>query len=153
MAKSTASLRVFGDDLDPSEITRLLGSAPSDCYRKGDLVSPKRATTRQYGMWSLSASNAEPDDFRLQVGTLLSSVTQDLCVWHSLGQRFQVDLFCGFFMDTGNQGFTLSVETITALAARGIEPGFDIYSPSPEDEEKYLASREEGATGAPSGET
>jgi hypothetical protein len=41
-----------------------------------------------------------------------------------------VDLFCGFFMEESAPGFTLSVRSLTALAARGIEAGFCIYGPT-----------------------
>lgn len=93
-------------------------------------------------MWSLKAQEAEPESFDSQVSSLLSRLTQDTAIWTNLGRDFQVDLFCGFFMDNRNQGFTLSIETLQALAARGIEPGFDIYAPSPEEEAEYWARQE-----------
>jgi ribosomal protein L19 len=147
MAKSAVSLRVFGDDLEPDEITTVLGSSPSTSYRKGDLISPGRSDAiRKYGMWILKAPDSEPDDFKTQVDQLLSTVTQDFAVWRSLGQRYQVDLFCGFFMDTRNQGFTLAVQTMRALLERGVEPGFDVYAPTPEEEAEYW-KKQEGTTG------
>jgi ribosomal protein L19 len=88
-------------------------------------------------MWSLNAQEAECESFDSQVSMLLSRLTQDTTIWTSLGREFQVDLFCGFFMDTRNQGFTLSIETLKTLAVRGIEPGFDIYAPSNEEEAEY----------------
>ena len=143
MPKSTASVRVFGDDLDPDRVTELLGTAPTTSYQKGDLVSPKRTdTVRKYGMWSLSVEDAEPDNFEQQVKQLLSKLTQDLTVWHSLSKRFEVDLFCGFFMDNRNQGFSLPVATIAALAERHISPGFDVYAPTEEEEAEYWAKQD-----------
>jgi hypothetical protein len=133
MAKSAVSLRVCGDDLEPNEITHALGVAPSTSYRKGDLISPGRSDAiRKHGMWILKETDSEPDEFDKQVEQLLSKLTHDLAVWDSLGQRYQVDLFCGFFMDNGNQGFTLTIETLRALVERGIAPGFDVYAPTPD---------------------
>ncbi|MBK1616575.1 hypothetical protein CKO44_24340 [Rubrivivax gelatinosus] len=143
MAKSAVSIRVCGGDLEPDEITAALGSAPSMSYRKGDLISPGRsAAVWKYGMWILKASESEPADFEKQVDQLLSTLTLDFSVWRSLGQRYQVDLFCGFFMDHRNQGFTLAVPTLSALVVRGIEPGFEIYAPTPEEEAEYWAKQE-----------
>jgi Domain of unknown function (DUF4279) len=134
MAKSAVSLRVFGDNLDPTEITALLGAKPSTSYCKGDLVSPGRSLTiRKHGMWSLKAEDAEPEAFDAQIQGLLARLPDDLNIWRSLADRYQVDLFCGFFMDTTNQGFTLSTKTMACLAERSIEIGFDVYSPSPEE--------------------
>ncbi len=147
MAKSAVSFRVCGDDLEPDEITSALGYAPSTSYRKGDLISPGRSDAiRKCGMWILKEPDSAPEEIDRQVEHLLSKLTNNLAIWDSLGQRYQVDLFCGFFMDTRNQGFTLSVETLRSLAERRIAPGFDIYAPTPEEEAEYWA-REEGAPG------
>ena len=143
MAKSSVSLRVSGDDLDPDEITMLFGMVPSTSHRKGDLVSPGRGPTiRKHGMWSLKADDAEPEAYDAQIAGLISRLPQDLSVWRSIAEKYQVDLFCGFFMDTTNQGFTLSPKAMSSLAERGIEVGFDIYSPSPEEEAEYWAKQE-----------
>ncbi len=148
MPRSTVSLRVFGDDLDPAAVSRLLGCEPDQSYRKGDLVSPGRNTaTRKCGMWSLKAQEIDPENYDAQVEAVLSKVTQDSETWRALGERYEIDLFCGFFMDTTNQGFSLSTRTIGALAARGIEPGFDIYASSPDEEAEYWA-RQGGPSGA-----
>ena len=147
MAKSAVSLRVCGDDLEPDEITNALCYAPSISYRKGDLISPGRSDAiRKYGMWILKEPDSDPDEIDKQVERLLSKLTKNLAIWDSLGQRYQVDLFCGFFMDTRNQGFTLAVATLRSLAERRIAPGFDIYAPTPEEEADYWA-RQEGAPG------
>lgn len=136
MPKSTVALRVFGDELDPGEVTALLGCEPSLSYRKGELVSPGRSEVRRkYGMWNLKGADSEPEHFDQQIQSLLEKLTPDAQVWHDLGTRFQVDLFCGYFMTESNQGFSLSLATISALATRRIEPGFDLYAPDPEDEE------------------
>jgi hypothetical protein len=137
MAKSTAALRVSGDHLDPNEITSFLGAAPSFSYRTGDLISPgKGETRRKCGMWLLEANDEEREDFAAQVDSILSKLSSDLGVWRAVGAKYQVDFYCGFFMDTTNQGFSLPLSVMDALAQRRIEIGFDVYSPSPEDEAK-----------------
>ena len=134
MNKSTASLRVSGDDLDPEDITQLLGSEPSFSYRNGDLISPGRsAARRKCGMWLLKSGDAEPEDYHKQIESILSSLTNDLEIWRELSNKYEVDFFFGFFMGTGNDGFTLPSKVLNILSERHIDIGFDIYAPSPED--------------------
>jgi len=148
MAKSTASLRVFGDNLDPDAISRALGHPPTQSYRIEDLISPeRRPEKRKCGMWLLAVPDADPEDFQEQVDALLSKLTEDLNIWLQLTEQYQVDLYCGFFMETTNQGFTLSTRSMSVLVARGIKIGFDVYSPSPEEEVEYWAKQEGKASG------
>ncbi len=143
MAKSTASLRVFGDELDPDTVTRTLGHEPSQSYRRGDFISPgRRPEQRKCGMWLLAATDAEPEAFEEQIEALLLKLTDDLTVWRKLTEHYQVDLYCGFFMDTSNQGFSLPARSMSLLTARGIEIGFEVYAPSPEEEAEYWAAQE-----------
>lgn len=96
-------------------------------------------------MWCLTVPDAEPENYEEQVNQLLAGLTPDLSVWHQLGQRFEVDLFCGFFMDNRNQGFVLSIRTLAALTERGITPEFDVYAPTPEEEAEYWAKQDTDA--------
>jgi Domain of unknown function (DUF4279) len=142
MSKSTVSLRVFGEDLEPDALSTLFGCFPDKSYRKGDTVSPRLPEhRRKCGMWSIKAVEAEPEAYDSQIQQVLSRVSQDESVWKSVRESYEVALFCGFFMDTTNQGFCLSVASLEALARRGIQPSFDIYAPTPEEEAEYYAKR------------
>lgn len=132
---STAVLRVFGDDLDPDEVSTLLGSSPSSSARKGDrLVNAAIGRVRilKTGRWSLSAVDNRPENIEAQIFTILGGVTDDLAVWRSLGERYRVDLFCGVFMESGNDNLRLSPQALLALGQRGIELELDIYDPADE---------------------
>jgi hypothetical protein len=59
-------------------------------------------------MWRLDSPSMESSDFNRQVAELLNSLTQDLSAWQQLSQRYQVDLFCGWFMQEGNEGEDIS---------------------------------------------
>jgi hypothetical protein len=130
---SKATLRIFGDDVVPTEITRLLGSQPTTARAKGETwvgaKSGKEITART-GNWRLEASAREPEDLDGQVQELLGKLTQDLEVWAALAQRFRVDLFCGLFMKSANEGVDLSPATLAALGNRGIKLSLDIYDSS-----------------------
>jgi hypothetical protein len=134
--RSVVSLRIISEDLDPNEITRLLGASPTYTQIKGEkIVGKKTGYVRiaKFGMWQLSASDREPEDMDGQIREILSQTTRDLAVWQSIAQKHGIDLFCGLFLCDINEGMTLSPESLLALGERGIELGLDIYSGYDED--------------------
>jgi len=62
--ESHATLRFFGDDLDPDEVTALLGGPPTHATRKGDLrcVRNGREVRELRGSWRCSADPRIPGD-------------------------------------------------------------------------------------------
>jgi len=129
--KSVASLRIFGHELIPENISACLGSRPSTSYRKGDVeqLYGGRELTRKTGAWLLNADDCEPENLDGQITDLLGRLTPNLEVWKQLSQQFEIDLYCGLFMEKTNEGFSLSPTTLLALAERHIEFGIDIYAP------------------------
>jgi hypothetical protein len=130
--RSVATLRIMGDDLIPAEITKLLGSEPTESQAKGDqIIAPKTGNIRiaRSGMWRLHATEREPEDINGQVNEVLDKLTCDLNAWTEIAQRFKIDFFCGLFMDVGNEGIELSPQTMILLGQRGIKLGLDIYAP------------------------
>ena len=135
--KSSVTLRIGGDDLVPHEITKLLGAQPTAAQTKGDkIVGHKTGHVRiaKMGVWRLEAKDREPEDMDGQVQELLGQVTGDLTIWKSIGEKYQIDLFCGIFLGGSNEGMTISAACLAALGERGIEMGLDIYSGHDEDE-------------------
>lgn len=128
LARAVATLRVVGDDLVPSEITRVLGCEPTTGWAKGDERTLHGvARTATFGKWSLEAEETSPADIDAQVANLLGRLTSDLSVWADLGDRFDVNLFCGWFMDVGNEGVSLDPSTMSSLGSRGIMLDVDLY--------------------------
>lgn len=130
VSKSQASLRIGGDELDPQEITVLLGSEPSSSYSKGEeLVGKKTGRVRiaPFGFWCKNAKKREPEDLDGQIDEILSQLNDDLGVWADVSKRFDVNLFVGLFLDEGNEGCVLSADSIAKLGNRAIELQLDIY--------------------------
>ncbi|WP_140908423.1 DUF4279 domain-containing protein [Cognatiluteimonas lumbrici] len=130
-SESTVTLRIFGETLVPSEIEGLLGVTATDSYAKGDVLpgrgkdgGPRLA---RQGMWRIEVERSEPADLDSQIRAILNLLPSDLAIWSSLDPKFQLDLFCGFFMSEGNEVIALPSETLTALADRSIELVLDIY--------------------------
>ena len=138
LARSRAALRLFGDDLQPEEITALLGAPPTASRRRGE-QDDRRRNPRHWptGAWILSADDLVPADPDRQVAQILDQLTADVAVWRSLAARFRVDMFCGWFMDEVNEGVSLSVATLRSLGERGILLDMDLYGradePSPDE--------------------
>jgi hypothetical protein len=127
---SAACLRLFGDDLEPDEITHILRCAPTAAHRTGEVIRYKSGRERvvKCGNWQLNANKAEPEDINRQVRWLLSQVEPDPDAWKRLTQRFEVDIYCGLFMKRSNEGFSLAPDVMALLGERGIHLGFEIYS-------------------------
>ena len=129
IAKTSVGLRIFGDDLDPDEITRQLGAQPTVGVRKG--VERRRPSGHSHialtGQWLLTAPTAAPGDLDEQIRALLATLTDDLEIWRDLGRRYRCDLFCGLFMIEGNEGIGLEPETVRLIGERGLKIDLDIY--------------------------
>lgn len=129
-------LRIFGDSLEPAEITALLGREPTRSFSKGDRnvgANGKEYAPRRTGMWLLEASKG-PQGVEGCILGLLAELPQDLSVWAALSTRFELILSVGLFMDETNEEFALPCAVLEALGRRGISINFDIYAPirSPE---------------------
>jgi len=136
ISRTVATLRFFGDDLQPDEITTALGRPPSESTVKGaEWTTPSgRLKVANRGSWRLRAEDCEPGDLDSQIEELLSGLTGDLSVWMDLAKRFRADVFCGLFLDDFNEGISLSPRTLELLGSRHLLLGLDIYSRSDEGE-------------------
>lgn len=134
VGRTTATLRLFGKDLDHDEVTRLLGCEPTETHRRGDPVTKDGRGSRKNNSWRLSSHLPETAGINEHVRAILARVTQDLDAWKSLA-RFAPNIFVGVFLTGFNQGDILTPATSALLGERGIELQLDIYSHSEDDEE------------------
>jgi hypothetical protein len=129
LARSAATLRIGGDDLNPSKMSRLLGATPTLARAKGEPMKPGGQAIARAGQWHLSAKDTQPADIDEQVGEILAQLPTDLEIWRALTARYRVDLFCGWFMSERDEGLEISAETLSALGTRGIKLGVCLYPP------------------------
>ena len=112
------------------ELTLLLGHEPSDSELKGqEIVGRSTGNVRvaRTGSWRLSAAKQAPGNLDAQIDEILSKLSSDISVWKKVTERYRADLFCGLFLNGGNEGLTISAKSLAALGSRGIEMGLDIY--------------------------
>jgi len=131
-----ASLRVFGDVLEPAEVSALLGRPPTRQHRKGDKVAGKAGgngdAVEPTGAWILDSTLSERSELEEHIEVLLASLSNDMDEWASLTHRFSASILCSLFLDQYNEGFELSPRISQALSERGLVIGFDIYSGDPD---------------------
>lgn len=132
IARVRASLRVFGDVLEPEEVSALLGHPPSRSHRKGDKCGPNGTSVEPTGAWILDSRISEKNEVEDHVESILALLTSDHDEWASLTERFSASILCGIFLDQYNEGFELSPRLCKALANRGLVIAFDIYSGDPD---------------------
>lgn len=137
MPRLSVSLRVVGDALDPAEVTRIFGVEPDVGVRKGE-ARWRRGTTvvQPTGMWSRRAQPKPAAEWDLDglISALLAEFPADPAIWHALGRRYTLDVFCGLFMGRENQGAALRPGMLRALAERGLTLDLDVYGPPPDAE-------------------
>ena len=128
--RSTVTLRILGDDLDPAEVTRLVGATPSGAARRGEpiLSSLNRTFTALTGRWALRVRELAPGDLDTQIREILDRTTDDPAVWHQLAQRFECKLVCGLFLRTGNELATIAPDLLGRLGERHLRLDLDLYT-------------------------
>ena len=124
--RTSLTLGIHGDDLDPAEISVLFGCPPSHSHRRGDLRPRGRSQWRS-GAWLLSVDAISPTSPSDLLETLLAKVPAAPSFWKRLRERFAVHLGFGLFLDADNRGFDLPAATLTRLATLGFDLYFDIY--------------------------
>jgi len=132
------TLRVSGDKLDPEKITSILKCPPTRSHIKGSrsITTPRgNISVPKKSQWALSiySKDYENGEIELEEGLkiLLGKLPSDAKLWRSLTTKYDVDVFCGLFLETSNRGFGLSANASKMLSHRNLEIGFDLYFDPP----------------------
>lgn len=130
MQSTVVTIRFFGDDLRPEELTQRLGKMPTRAHAKGDELRSKSGTRiARTGLWNLTLEGDAPDDFETLLTQLLDQLSSDCSIWLNLSERYAGNLFIGLFMGSSNAGFEISCNVVESIAQRGLALHFDIYDP------------------------
>jgi hypothetical protein len=129
-AETFASLRLYGDALVPTEITRLFHIEPSDCANMGlESTSPSgKSRNAPTGRWILQTKG------NVQSTNLESHIEWILDRLEAAGIRIDIlpgvkraDIFCYWRSATGHGGPQFSPEILERLAKSDLTLGLDIY--------------------------
>ncbi|MCB9134366.1 MAG: DUF4279 domain-containing protein [Anaerolineales bacterium] len=132
ITRSTVSIRFRGYDLDPLNLSTLLGCSPSSAAKRSEELINSNGDIRvvKKGFWHLSYGDSDAIEIEEKIHLLLGKLTDDLNVWQMITQSVKADLFFELFLDGWNEGFELSPATLKKLSDRNLKIGFDIYSPT-----------------------
>jgi hypothetical protein len=121
----SATLRIFGEALDLSEITRSMGLLPTRSYKKGDLIGPCGNLYSQ-DAWFYSAELPEeaPLDAHLQI--LWADVAPGRDFLLALKAKHKVDVFCGYRTNHGSAGFEVEAKSLAIFTALDIPFGVSV---------------------------
>lgn len=127
-------LAIYGDDLDPDEVTAKLGVRPTRGHRRGDRRRPD-SLPFDAGAWLLERRGTQPVEPNRLLAELVAMLPlEDAEVWAELRSRFNVQLRWGLHMSGWNRGFQLSGETMGRISRVVDSVGFDIYAYGEEEE-------------------
>lgn len=130
--ETCATLAVYGEELEPDDITAMLGCAPTSSHRRGDRRG-KRSPPAKRGGWLLEHRGKRPDGPEELTAVLLDQVSKDPAVWKALVERYDVQLRLGIHITGWNRGFGLSSALVGRIAALGPSIDVDLYSYDPEE--------------------
>ena len=117
------ALCIYGADLDPAEISQLLGVSPTHAHKRGERKAP-RSPPWNKGAWIREVRCFEPINPDSMFEQLLSDLPAEAEVWKQLASRFQLRVDFAVHTDVGCT-FVLAPATVKLIAARLAE--FQIY--------------------------
>jgi hypothetical protein len=137
------TLAIYGEQLDPAEITQLLKLKPTRCHRKGEAITTAPATRSHKvstGAWLLTSenhvNNAVFEEHLSWLLNVLSEKQQALEQVQKLGCNVQVR--CGWHAASSNTVPELSVDVMSRLVQLNLPILFDIYFSGPSLEEEMI---------------
>jgi hypothetical protein len=128
------TLAIYGEELDPEEISRTLGVAPTRAHRRGERPKPRsgkrlgpphrESPPYKRGGWFLSERGFNED----VIDRVLRQLPEAPAVWRELGARYEIQLRFGIHMTGWNKGMGISSEQVMRIARIGATMEFDIYA-------------------------
>lgn len=127
--RTMVTLGLHGDDLDPSEITRMIGREPTSAHRRGEpRPGPKFKNPYRSGAWLLSVEVEKPSEPDEATERLLDLLPSDEKLWKKLSERYDLSISYGIFFKGWNRGFALSRELQQRLVKYHARLDFDLYA-------------------------
>ncbi len=124
--QSSVSLCLYGEDLDPNEITSVLGLAGDRMHRRGD-TRREGTSPFQRGSWAILEEGSAPLGPEELLARIAERVPSDPVIWADLGKRFDLQVRFGIHQSDWNRGFDLSQRSVRFLERIGASLVFDIY--------------------------
>jgi hypothetical protein len=131
MVSTKASFRIMGQDLDPSEITKLLNMHPDQSHRCGDpSISKSGHTYADYteGLWALDSSVDETHTIDAHLEALVTKLWKHRDLLQEFRKRgYKMDIFVGIFGIDDNMGCVLKNTLLRRIMQLGVDLDLDLY--------------------------
>jgi hypothetical protein len=126
--RTYATLRIYPESLDPSDVTVRLGIEPSDWQRRGEARKPGSRPAKLHG-WFLSSERAvESRDVRKHLDWLLSLIVPRAYAILALqSDGCRMDVSCFWVSASGHGGPSVRPAQMSELARLDLELWFDVY--------------------------
>jgi hypothetical protein len=123
----SATLRIAGEGLDLSEISRSMGLVPTHTHKKGELAGRGRSGDRySQDAWHYSAELPEEAPLDAHLQTLWADVAPARDFLLALKTKHKVDVFCGYRTNHGSAGFEVEAKSLAIFTALDIPFGVSI---------------------------
>ena len=120
--------RIYGKELEPSEVTMRLQHEPSLAYRRGEL-NPKTGRPRPFGMWQISSKHQiEADELGEHISWILDQLEPVRQALQEImrSEGVQADLYCSWEIE-GNGGVMFTPALLGRIVSMNLELGVEIF--------------------------
>jgi hypothetical protein len=129
----SAALQVSGPDMDPAEITILLGHAPTFSQKRGEPLLNENGSIKRvpsFSRWSRAIKSNETDEWNISevVKSLYDDLPLSLDTWRKVASLGRVRLSLGLSISGGSQDCEFDAELLRFLADRYTSVWLDVYN-------------------------
>jgi len=125
--KMACELSVYGSDLEPDEVTRLLGIQPDTTWRRGDPRGSRRTAFFDYGCWRIETGIAEEADMNEQLKVLLARLGTHEETLKAMRPPFDLEFGCVIYLDGPLPILHVDADTLQRISHLGAELDIDLY--------------------------
>ena len=131
--ETNVTIAIYGEDLDPDDISQQLGCQPTFSHRQGERRSHGSPPYKQ-GAWFLEVKGNAPHGPEDLTKALLMRLPADETIWVELARKHDIQMRYGIHMDTWNRGFELSPKLVQRISKLHAKLSFDIYAVGENDD-------------------
>jgi hypothetical protein len=129
---SKAAFCIYGETLQPVEISRVLGLKATTSGVKGERQSKyPRARQLRTSIWIHDCPLDEHLPLQDHLKWLLDVLLPKVNVVHGIAEQYDAKLSCGYSSEHGQGGCTFDAALLDRLANLGVPLVLDLYPPGP----------------------
>ena len=111
---------------DPDEITRRLGTSPTDSWRKGDL-HPRTSMERKFSRWCLYSRLPREEQLENHIIDVLAQLDLNAAAFASVSEEYGGRMQLVSYFHESYPGLYFEASLVSGLARYGLIVDFDFY--------------------------